>query len=176
MHNTHSGRGQAVTVFGCGNILIGDDGFGPAVIEDLQSCHDLPDAVLIEDVGTGIREYLFDFLLSPDLVPKTLIILDAVDFKGRRPGEVFTITPATIPAEKIHDFSLHQFPTVNLLQEIAEHTGTAVHIIAAQVEHIPDEIAPGLTPAMEKAVKGASEKVKELLSIICPQTSEVTQP
>ncbi len=176
MHSTHNETGRKVTVFGCGNMLIGDDGFGPAVIEELQAGHGFPDTVLIEDVGTGIREYLFDFLLDPRLVPKTLIILDAVDFKGRIPGEVFTITPSTIPAEKIHDFSLHQFPTVNLLQEIAEHTGTTVHIIAAQVEHIPDEIAPGLTPSMQKAVKEASAKVKELLSVICPQTCEVTQP
>jgi len=176
MHNMHNLAGQAVSVFGCGNMFIGDDGFGPAVIEDLQSGHDFPDNILIEDVGTGIREYLFDFILAPDTAPRQLIILDAVDFKDRTPGEVFTITPDTIPVEKIHDFSLHQFPTVNLLQEIAEHTGAAVHIIAAQVEHIPDEIAPGLTPSMQKAVKEASEKVRELLSIICPQTCEVTQP
>lgn len=176
MHNSHNPQPHTVSVFGCGNILIGDDGFGPAVIEKIQSDWTTPDTVLIEDVGTGIREYLFDFLLAPNLAPKTLIILDAVDFKDRTPGEVFTITPGTIPAKKIHDFSLHQFPTVNLLQEIAEHTGATVHIIAAQVEHIPDEIAPGLTPSMQNAVKEASEKVKEMLSTICPQTLEATQP
>jgi len=175
MHKLHNDAGSTISVFGCGNILIGDDGFGPAVIEELQSSHDFPDTVLIEDVGTGIREYLFDFLLAPNLAPKTLIILDAVDFKDRTPGEVFTITPGTIPAKKIHDFSLHQFPTVNLLQEIAEHTGSSVYIIAAQVEHIPDEIAPGLTPSMQNAVKEASVKVRGLIGILCPQTCEVTQ-
>ena len=174
MHKMHNSKVPVVSVFGCGNMLIGDDGFGPAVIADLQSGRDLPADVLIEDVGTGIREYLFDFILAPDLAPKELIILDAVDFQGRKPGEVFIITPEAIPAEKSHDFSLHQFPTVNLLQEIAEHTGAVVHIIAAQVEHIPDEIAPGLTPSMKNAVKEASEKVRKLLAIICPQTCEVT--
>jgi coenzyme F420 hydrogenase subunit delta len=167
MHKSHKVTSPTVSIFGCGNILIGDDGFGPAVIEELQSCNDFPETVLLEDVGTGIREYLFDFLLAPDLAPKTLIILDAVDFQDRIPGEVFTITPGTIPTEKIHDFSLHQFPTVNLLQEIAEHTGASVHIVAAQVEHIPDVIAPGLTPSMQKAVKEASRHVRELLSTLC---------
>lgn len=151
-------------VFGCGNMLIGDDGFGPAVIADLQSrCIASPEVVL-EDVGTGIREYLFDFILAPEIAPNMLIILDAVDFKDREPGEVFIITPDTIPAEKIHDFSLHQFPTINLLQELAEHTGSTVYIIAAQIEYIPTEISPGLTPAMKKAVQRASMEVRRIVA------------
>ncbi len=170
----HNGKAEKVVVFGCGNTLLGDDGFGPAVIADLQSLGDPPEHVLLEDVGTGVREYLFDFILAPDIAPKHLIILDAVDFQGRKPGEVFAITPDTIPANKIHDFSLHQFPTVNLLRELSEHTGIVIHIIAAQVEHIPDKIAPGLTPSMKNAVKEASAKVKKLLSSICPQIREAT--
>ena len=166
MHNSNRSK---VAVFGCGNILLGDDGFGPAVIADLQSRNDLPENVSLEDAGTGIREYLFDFILAPGLAPERLIILDAVDFQGRRPGEVFTITPDAVPAEKIHDFSLHQFPTVNLLQELSEHTGTAVHIIAAQVEHIPETIAPGLSLSMKDAVKEASEKVRRIIAATCQE-------
>lgn len=30
-------------ILGCGNILFGDDGFGPAVIEYLLSHYDIPD-------------------------------------------------------------------------------------------------------------------------------------
>ena len=174
MHTMHNTDGLRVSVYGCGNLLLGDDGFGPEVIADLQSRSDLPEDVLLEDVGTGIREYLFDFILASDLAPKHLIVLDAVDFKDRKPGEVFTITPDIIPAKKIHDFSLHQFPTVNLLQELSEHTGTVVQIVAAQVEYIPEEIAPGLSPSMREAVKEASEKVRRMISVICPEKGEVT--
>jgi len=156
-----------IAVYGCGNILLGDDGFGPAVISDLQSDNRLSDAVLLEDVGTGIREYLFDFILSSEFAPEHLIILDAVDFQDRKPGEVFTITPDTIPSKKIHDFSLHQFPTVNLLQELSEYIGIDVHIIAAQIEYIPNEIAPGLSPAMKLAVKEASKTVRRITTEIC---------
>jgi coenzyme F420 hydrogenase subunit delta len=166
----------AVSVFGCGNTLLGDDGFGPAVIAALQSEYGIPGHVTLEDVGTGIREYLFDFVLAPNLAPDVLIILDAVDFEGRRPGEVFTITPDSIPPQKIHDFSLHQFPTVNLLQEIAEYTRSAVHIIAAQIEYIPDEIQPGLTTSMQQAVKEASRQVKHLIIQIFQENYEVTMP
>ncbi len=172
----HSDGCLKVAVFGCGNTLLGDDGFGPAVIAELQSRNDLPENVFLEDVGTGIREYLFDYILAPELAPKHLIVLDAVDFQGRKPGEVFTITPDTVPVQKIHDFSLHQFPTVNLLQELSEHTGTAVHIIAAQIEYIPNEIAPGLSSSMREAVREASEKVRQIIAEICPEQCEVTQP
>ena len=160
-----------ITVYGCGNILLGDDGFGPAVIAKLQTDKEVPDTIILEDVGTGIREFLFDFILAPKLVPDHLIILDAVDFKDRKPGEVFDITPDKIPAKKIHDFSLHQFPTVNLLQELSQHIGIKVHIIAAQIEFIPDEIAPGLTETMELSVTKASEIVKKTVAEISPKTT-----
>jgi len=170
MHNINK---RNICVYGCGNILLGDDGFGPAVIDLLQSCNDLPERVQLEDVGTGIREYLFDFILAPDSAPDYLIVLDAVDFEQRAPGEVFTITPDAIPAKKIHDFSLHQFPTVNLLQELAEHIGISVHIIAGQIQFIPNEINPGLTQEMQDAVKEASTHVRRLIDQICsPQSKE----
>lgn len=165
----HNDIKTEIAVYGCGNILLGDDGFGPAVIEDLQTDENMPGTVLLEDVGTGIREYLFDFILASETAPGHLIVLDAVDFTNRLPGEVFTITPDTIPAKKIHDFSLHQFPTVNLLQELSEHVGIDVHIVAAQIEFIPDEINPGLSSTMEKAVKEASNTVKHMIHEICSQ-------
>lgn len=154
-----------IMVFGCGNIIMGDDGYGPAVVDELNSRYDLPENVHAIDAGTCVREHLFDYLLSPEERPTHIVILDAVDFNERVPGEVFEIVPAQIPAKKIHDFSLHQFPTVNLLQELEENTGIQIRILAAQIEHIPDEIAPGLSPAMEKAVKKASCKIAQILSL-----------
>lgn len=155
---------HSTMIFGCGNSIMGDDGFGPAVVEQLNASNTLPENVQAVDAGTGVREYLFDYLLSEEGRPKTIIILDAVDFTGKNPGDVFRIDPAEIPAKKIHDFSLHQFPTVNLLLELQQHTGIRVIILAAQVEYIPEEIAPGLTPAMSAAVSVACEEIFHILS------------
>jgi len=155
---------RSTIIFGCGNEIMGDDGFGPAVVERLNSSSILPESVEVVDAGTGVREYLFDFLLSSEDRPETIVILDAVDFPGKEPGEVFRIRPTDIPAKKIHDFSLHQFPTVNLLLELEQHTGIRVIILAAQVEYIPEEIAPGLTPAMSAAVSRACEEIFRILS------------
>lgn len=153
---------SSTVIFGCGNILLGDDGFGPAVIRQLEADKRLPSRVTTVDAGTGIREYLFDYLLAPDLRPKQLIILDSVDFPDRKAGEVFAVNPGEIPPKKIHDFSLHQFPTINLLAELGQETGMEITILAAQIESIPDQVAPGLSLPMEKAVAVACSLVTEL--------------
>ncbi len=155
----------SAVIFGCGNMIMGDDGFGPAVIEELNTKHTLPESVAAIDAGTSVREYLFDYLLTAEGRPNRVIILDAVDFSDRKPGEVFKIDASTIPPKKIHDFSLHQFPTVNLLVELEEHTGMRVDILAAQVEYIPVEIEPGLSPSMKKAVPVACEQILQILSV-----------
>ncbi len=162
---------SSVMIFGCGNLLMGDDGFGPAVVEALAKHYTLPAGVEAVDAMTGIREYLFDYLLTEEGRPDHIIILDAVDFADRQPGEVFFIDSKAIPAKKIHDFSLHQFPTVNLLHELEQHTGIGVTIIAAQAEHIPAEIEPGLTPSMTAAVSRACEMIMHILTT---QLNEVT--
>ncbi len=155
---------HSTVIFGCGNGILGDDGFGPAVIAELERNWTLPDEVVAVDAGTGIREYLFDYLLAPDYRPERVIIVDAVDFPDRRPGDVFVIDIASIPAKKIHDFSLHQFPTTNLLAELQQHTGMNVAILAAQVHSIPERISPGLSAAMVGAVGVACEKIQQILS------------
>ncbi len=68
---------KPVLIFGCGNVLIGDDGFGPAVIDHLLANFDLPGGVAAFDVGTSARELLFDLVLMPDK-PKVIFIVDAV--------------------------------------------------------------------------------------------------
>ncbi len=154
---------SSTVIFGCGNILMGDDGFGPAVVEKLNGDSVLPASVEAIDAMTGVREYLFDYLLSEESRPNHIIILDAVDFEGMAPGEVFCIESSSIPAKKIHDFSLHQFPTVNLLQELETHTTIRVTILAAQAEYIPAEIEPGLSKSMKSAVIRACEQILQIV-------------
>ncbi len=156
---------KIVKIFGCGNVIMGDDAYGPSVIDRLNEQYFFPDNVEAVDVGTCVREYLFDYLLSAEGRPDRIIILDAVDFEDRKPGEVFEIIPAQIPAKKIHDFSLHQFPTVNLLQELQDNTGIEILIIAAQIKFIPEEISPGLSDEMSDAVQEACEKIAQILSL-----------
>ncbi len=109
VHKMYKNNPLAISVFGCGNTLLGDDGFRPAVIARLEQESDFPGFVHLEDVGTGIRDYLFDFILDPALAPDMLIILDVVDFEGRSPGDVFIITPDAISVKKSTIFSSISF-------------------------------------------------------------------
>ncbi|NCC77733.1 MAG: hydrogenase maturation protease, partial [Clostridia bacterium] len=84
MHISHNGQIKSlpkVVFLGCGNILLGDDGFGPAVIERLQRAA-LPETVEAIDVGTSIREHLLDYLLDPRLRPRRLVVVDAAYREG----------------------------------------------------------------------------------------------
>jgi coenzyme F420 hydrogenase subunit delta len=149
---------KSVLIFGCGNILWGDDGFGPAVIQALKERYHLPADVLAMDVGTSIRDILFDLTLS-DKKPQKIFIIDAVEYPDRKPGEVFEIPVEGIPAKKTSDFSLHQFPTVNMLHELKQHSQIDIKILVAQVDAIPEEVKPGLSPVMARAIDTACQRL-----------------
>lgn len=70
---------------------------------------------------------------------------------------------AGIPDKKTSDFSLRQFPTVNMLQELKEHSRIDLKIIAAQVEAIPDEVKPGRSPAVADAIDTACQRLMAAL-------------
>jgi len=144
-------------VLGCGNELFGDDGYGPAVVRRLGQSAGLPRSVLAMDVGTSVREVLFNVILSP-VRPHRIVVVDAVDM-GRAPGEVWTIAAADLPLIKCDDFSMHQLPTSNLLREVAELGGVAVTCLVGQVSGIPPEVRPGLSAPVERAVPQAVEMV-----------------
>jgi len=146
-----------ILVLGCGNVLFGDDGFGPAVVEYLQENFEIPQEVYVMNAGLSVREILFNMVLS-DKRPKTIIIVDAVDV-GRTPGEMFELDITDIPEKKIDDFSMHQLPTSNLLRELENMCGVNVRIISVQIQNIPDEVSPGLSKVIRDSIPAVCEKV-----------------
>jgi coenzyme F420 hydrogenase subunit delta len=146
-----------VVVLGCGNILFGDDGFGTHVAEHLERECLIPSHVSVINAGTGVREILFDLVIS-DLRPKKVIVIDAVD-KNRRPGDIFRIDVGEVPIHKVDDFSLHHLPTTNLLKELNDLCNVEVIIIVGQVESIPDMVRPGLSDVLAKSVALAAQEV-----------------
>lgn len=148
---------KEILVLGCGNVLFGDDGFGPAVVEYLQENFEIPQEVYVMNAGLSVREILFNMVLS-DKRPKTIIIVDAVDV-GRTPGEMFELDITEIPEKKIDDFSMHQLPTSNLLRELENMCGVNVRIISVQIQNIPDEVSPGLSKVIRDSIPAVCEKV-----------------
>jgi len=171
MHISHNAQSRPepplAVVFGCGNVLLGDDGFGPAVIEQLHRTG-LAATVQAIDAGTAIREYLLDYLLLPVLRPALLVVVDADPEEDGPPGQVRVCEPAALPARKIHDFSLHQFPTVNLLRELHEETGIEVVLLLARIVAPAAVCAPGLSPPVRAAVDAACARIRDLVAPFSP--------
>jgi len=99
---------KSILILGCGNVLFGDDGFGPAVAQQLQRDFKVPAEVCVLDTGTSVREILFDTILS-DKKPSQIIIIDAMDC-GLKPGELFRPDIDSFPKAKLDDFRYTRYP------------------------------------------------------------------
>lgn len=71
-----------IAVFGIGNVLVGDDAIGPAVIAAIEEAYEIPPELIVEDIGTP----------SLDLAARltgfeTVIFIDAVSAKAE-PGTI----------------------------------------------------------------------------------------
>lgn len=146
--------GKSVLILGCGNRLIGDDGFGPAVAQHLRDSFTIPAGVCVLDAGTSVRKILFDAILS-ERKPSRIVIVDAMDC-GRKPGELFRLDIDSLPKIKIDDFSMHQLPTSNLLRELRDLCGIEVTVVACQVASKCDIVDPGLSATVQEAVANAA--------------------
>jgi coenzyme F420 hydrogenase subunit delta len=146
---------KSILILGCGNVLLGDDGFGPAVAEYIQRNVTAPAEVGVLNAGTSVREMLFDVILS-DNKPHKIVIVDAMDC-GREPGELFAPDLDSMPQIKLANFSLHQVPTSNLLRELRDLCSVEVVVIACQVSRTPDMVSPGLSDPVEQAVSRAAD-------------------
>jgi len=141
---------KPVLVIGCGNVLFGDDGFGPEVVEYLKKNYSIPEDVEVMNAGTSIRNILFDIALA-GRKPDKIIIIDALDVR-KKPGDIFEIEVEDIPENKIDDFSMHQMPTSNLLKELKEHCNVYIKIFSCQVENIPESVFIGLSKRLLDSV------------------------
>jgi len=146
---------KRVLILGVGNILFGDDGFGPSAVEYMLKNCEIPEDVYVMDVGIGSGDILFNISLSQTR-PEKIIILDAVDMK-KKPGAVFQLSVDDLPSSKLSDFSLHFFPSANILKKLQEQMHISIIIIACQAVNMPDCVSVGLSTPVQAALKKAAE-------------------
>ncbi len=152
---------RPILVFGCGNDLLGDDGFGPAVMDYYHKKHEIPDFACVMNVGTSIRKILFDIVIG-ESKPDKIVVIDALDV-GKKAGEVFELPLDDIPEIKIDDFSMHQVPTSNLLKELRDYCSVEIVILACQIENIPEMVQPGLSVSVSKAIPVMCEMIHKII-------------
>jgi hydrogenase maturation protease len=140
-------------IVGCvGNVLRGDDGFGPAVAERLT---DLPDPVEVVETGIGGIALLQDLLDGCD----GLVLIDAMD-RGAEPGTVFVIEPKVLDGEHVPDVHLANPERVLTMAKAMGVLPERVLIVGCQPSDV-DELGRGLSPAVGRAVEVAAARVDE---------------
>lgn len=143
-----------VALVGLGNVLMGDDGFGPYVIETLRAGWDFDPAVAVEDLGTP----------GLDLAPyvnglDALLLVDTVHAAGL-PGELKLYRGAQMfqhappPRLSPHDPGLHE---ALLIARFAGQAPAELLLVGAIPLHT--RTGPGLSPALRAAVPAAVEAV-----------------
>lgn len=151
-----------ILVFGCGNLIFADDGFGYEVISKLEKM-ELPENVGLIDAGTGAPFYLMS-LMDEKCIAKKIIIVDIIDFK-LPPGTLKILSIDDLSKIKKYTFDAHDMPLSDYLIK-AKNAGMDVIIIGCQAERVstPD-IEVGLTESvkasLDDAVKLVLEEIKK---------------
>jgi hydrogenase maturation protease len=142
-----------ITVLGIGNVLWGDEGFGPKVVERLRQRHAVAAGIELVDGGT---QGLYLLPLIQDSL--RLVVFDAVDF-GKKPGSIVVLRNEEIPAYfGQRPLSLHQTAFTDVLAA-ASLTGAmpeSITLIGVQLENI-EEWGGSLSPAVADAIDSAIE-------------------
>ncbi|HZR25663.1 MAG TPA: HyaD/HybD family hydrogenase maturation endopeptidase [Vicinamibacterales bacterium] len=85
-----------IYVLGLGNVLMGDDGFGPAVVRQFEKTYDVPENVEVVDVGTpglDLMPWFYDAerliivdTVKADAAPGTMRLYDKRDLLRHAPS------------------------------------------------------------------------------------------
>lgn len=150
-----------ILIVGVGNEIMGDDGIGPAVINELERLDQLPSCVDLLDEGAGGMRIIHDI----EGYDKVLII-DAADFGGE-PGEHRMFRPEEVSTKKeLSGRSLHEMDLIKTI-ELARLMGTApgeIWIMAVQpkVVSLGKPLSTELRERMDDYILAVEQKASSL--------------
>ena len=146
---------KRILIAGVGNVLRGDDGFGPAVTELLGH---LPDGADVIETGIGGIALLQELMVGCD----GLVLIDAVE-RGAAPGTVFVLEPDVGEGEHVPDVHLANPDRVLSMAKTMGFLPERVRIIGCQPADV-DELCQGLSPVVQRALPYAVRKVEETVN------------
>jgi hydrogenase maturation protease len=147
-----------VGVIGLGNVLMGDDAFGPWVARTLLAGYDFPEGVTVEDLGTpglDLTPWVMDL--------EALVLVDTVR-SDASPGTVRLYRRDDLLQHPLHARLSPHDPGVKEALLTAEFAGRGPREVLL-VGAVPETTAMGvcLSPALRGAVEQAiAEVLKEL--------------
>lgn len=155
-----------VLLAGMGNVLRGDDGFGPAVVRALRLEGWLPEWADVVEVGIGGVGLVHELMSGY----RALVLVDAVD-RGGAPGSVHLLEPdlsrlQAMPLEERRKLAAdhHRLLPAGVLV-IAQALGVlppVVRIVGCQPAET-EELSIELSPSVQQAVPAAVEAIRSIL-------------
>lgn len=135
-----------VLILGLGNPLLGDEGIGARVVEELQGL-ELPDGVTVIEGGTsglGLIGLMEGY--------RRVIIVDAADM-GQPPGQVVRFTPSEVRFKTTEArLSLHQIGLAEVLALAKALEVAPAELVIVGVQPGRIEGAAGLSLEAERAI------------------------
>ena len=147
---------KKIKVLGIGNMLVGDDGFGPRVIEELQK-RQLPENVELIDAGVGGMAIL-SWIEDADKI----VIVDSVQTGNEPVGTVYRFTDKEMPPSDMFMLSLHDLNLVDTINigRIVQKMPEEIIIYGVEVIRLT-EFTKEMSPEVEAAVSEVADLVVE---------------
>ena len=164
MTSSKSSSTKKILIAGVGNRLMGDDGFGPRVI-DLLSSTPLPENVEARDIGTA------GLTIATDLIEYDLVVfVDSVNIEGE-PGQLhksgILVEEGGWDAAELSRFTLHEVGLEGLLK-FAKAIGALpprVILIGCKPKALGPslELSPEVEDTLQRAADMALATVEDFL-------------
>ena len=150
-----------ILIAGIGNVFMGDDGFGVAVVRALA---ERPRSASVTLMDAGIRGIDLTYALMERY--DAAILVDATP-RGRAPGTLYVLVPECVsagPASLLDAHALDPARVLALAKSLGGELGE-IRIVGCEPERLgtPDEPSFELTPAVSNAVPTAVELVERLV-------------
>jgi len=156
-----SAGAPSVTILGVGNTLMGDDGLGIFVVEELDAQTLGPNVNVV--IGNTAGMALLKHFLDSDVV----VVIDAIDTEAE-PGAIFRFNPDEAGIMGLRSNNIHGMGVPHLVTN-ARLMGANPEVIvfAVQVANVmPDDrhLSPPVEAAVERVRKLVTEEVRGLIA------------
>lgn len=137
-----------VVIVGIGNVLRGDDGFGPALIEKLQGSVD----VCLIDAGTAPESYAGKLIKEK---PDVILLVDAVHL-GLPAGGWDLLEESEIMKSGL---TTHDLSPRLLIEYVKRETNAAIYLLGVEPKNV--SLGEEMSEPVRKALDEISELIKE---------------
>jgi len=140
-----------IVIIGIGNIIRGDDGFGPLLIEKIKGDLEL----ICLDGGTAPENYLGKIAKEN---PDTVLIIDAV-YLGKNPGQYEILKGEDIAK---CGFTTHDISPVMFIEYLTNQTKANIYMLGVQPKGI--ELGSEMSRELKAVLDELSGKILEVVN------------